>query len=456
MAKSKSTKKAAQRAAKAPSGAEVVRIGLQAATAKANMDPKKWGAIVKAAHGRGFTVGSAIDPNIPDALKSRTKSSLKTQANQTIQEAYAPQEKELDYATTQANGLRTKRLSDEAGFNSWYAQQVSQMNERTQAAQQAYEQAAGANADPTHQGSVAQTSQANQAQLATDVQKGAGGDMSNSVYLKDAQAREQTRADAATRQATAAKQSGIQTANNMNAASASIAGRHSGAVGEIEGDFGKTNSDLTAARLKMSSSKASDSIKAYTDLLDQETSKASSQQQYSGLVAQLTQKADAQQQQNQQFYAGLQASDKKSQRDATVATGNNVRTNSTALTVANINATSKALDRDLKKSQGALDRANALRIAAKSHPGQNGVPSQAEIANSRQQVQVAHTIADIIHTYGSKFRDKQGHVTDTRKALISRGYSTPQINAGLYLAKYGRIKDPSIYKQLGILPQDRG
>lgn len=451
MAASSSTKAAAKRASTKPNAADVVRIGVQAATAKANLPHKQWAAIVNAAHQKGFTVASAIDPNTPDALKARTKTSLQTQANQTVNQAYAPQSAELDYASQQANGLRAKRLSDEAGFNSWFSQQMSEQNARIQAAQTQYQDAVNKTSD-------AQIASAQQAapDAQAQVQQGASGDTSGSVYLKDMQAREQARVDNANATKSQAAQSALGAARTMGGNVASIAGLHTQAVGGIEGDYNKTQDDVTANRLKLESSKASDSIKAYTDLLDGEASKAQSQQQYSGLMAQLNQKTDQQQQQNDQFYAGLQAKTQQSARNAKVTERGQDLSSQTAISVAKINASQKQLDRDLKASEGQKNRNAQLRVAKMNHAKNgDGTPSDAAVKYSESQVQVLHTIASIIHKYGSKFRDKQGNVIDTRSALISRGYSGSQINGGLWLAQKGHIND-DLAKQLGILPQNRG
>lgn len=451
MAKSTSTKAAAQRASKKPNSADVIRIGLQAATAKANLPHSQWAQIVNAAHGKGYTVGSAIDPSIPDALKARTKSSLQTQANKTVSDVYKPQEAELDYADQQAQGLRAKRLDDETSFNSWFAQKQSESNARIQAAQQQYQDAL------TGAATKQQTdADANKASLAQQVQQGAGGDMSNSIYLKDAQAREQARADTAARAGTAAVQSGITTANNMSANTAAVAGRHDAAVGGIEQDYGTTTQATQASRLKLKSARAADSIKAYTDLLDQETQKASSQQQYTGLMAQLGQKQDAAQQQNEQFYAGLQSTASNAKLSSDTAKANAKTQADTSIKVAGINAGAKQLDRDLTKAEAQKNRNLQLRIAKMNHQkNPDGTPSDASQKYSTSQVQTIHTIAQIIKKYGSKFRDANGNVTDTRKALISRGYSGSQINGGLWLAQKGHIND-DLAKQLGILPQQRG
>lgn len=451
MAASASTKRAAKRKSSKPDPGDVVRIGLQAATAKANLPHSQWASIVNAAHQKGYTVASAIDPQVPDALKARTKSSLRTQADQTVTQAYKPQEAQLDYATQQANGLQAKRISDESSFNSWFAQKQAEQNDRIQKAQADYQTAVNANADAQIK-NAGDTSTG----LATQVQQGASGDMSNSVYLKDAQDRQQARIDAANAAKTQAVGTGATAQRNEQANIAAISGRHDAALGNIYGDYGKTISDVTDAKMKLSSSKASDSIKAYTDLLDQEASKASSQQQYTGLMAQLAQKSDAQQTQNEQFYAGLQSKDKQSIRNAQTTRQNAQTQADTSVAVAKINASAKALDRDLKASEGQKNRNTQLRIAKMNHQtNPDGTPSDAAMKYSESQVQVLHTIANIIHKYGPKFRDKQGHVTDTRSALISRGYSGSQINGGLWLAQKHHIND-SLAKQLGILPQNRG
>lgn len=450
MAKSKSTKSAAQRAVRQPDPAEVIRIGLNAATAKAAMPHSKWAGIVRAAHGKGLTVESALDPSVPDALKARTKTSLQAQANKTVGQAYAPQEAELNYAQQQANGLQLKRTQDEASFNTWYAQKQAESNQRIQDAQTKYEAAVKATGDAQRTSATN-----NQTGLATQIQQGASGDMTNSVYLKDAQAREQARIDSAGRADAAAAETGKTAALTQQGNTASISGRHDAAMGNIWAAYGQSLSDITANKQKLASGKAADIIKSYSDLLDQEATKANSQQQYQGLVAQLSDKASARELQNEQFNAGLVAKDKQSIRSATTTRRGQDKSAATSIRVAEIGRDAKALDRTLKAEQGKLDRNLKLRIAKMNNKGQNGVPSDSEIKYSNSQVQVLHTIASIISKYGSKFRDANGHVTDTRSALISRGYSGSQVNGGLWLAQKGHIND-QLARQLGILPQHRG
>lgn len=451
MASSKSTKNAAQRASKKPSAADVIRIGLSAATTKANLPHKQWAQIVNAAHGKGLTVDSALDPSVPEALKARTKTSLRSQANQQVGQAYAPQEAELNYQTQQANGLQLKRTQDEASFNSWYAQKQAESNQRIQDAQTRYETAVKGASD-----AQAASAAANKTDLAGQVQQGASGDMTNSVYLKDAQAREQARADAAGRASTAAVATGADAALQQNANTASVQGRHDAALGNIWAAYGSSMQDITSNKMKLASSKAADTIKSYTDLLDQEASKANSQQQYQGLMAQLSDKQSARELQNQQFNAGLQAKDTQSRRTAnTTRRGQDVAAN-TQIRVAGINSDSRALDRQLKREQGKLDRATQLRVAKLNHAkNPDGSPSDSAIKYSQAQVQVIHTVAQIIQKFGSEFTDKNGHKTNTRNALISRGYSGSAIDGGLSLARHGHITD-QLAKQLGILPQHRG
>lgn len=451
MAKSSSTKSAAARRSRKPSTPDVVRIGLQAATAKANMSHGSWKQIVNAAHGKGITVASALDPSIPDALKARTKTSLRTQADQTVNSAYKPQEDALNTADQQAFGLRTKRMSDESAFNSWYAQKTDEQNARIRDAQTKYEQAVATNPTTTQAASDQRV-----ADLKSQIQQGAGGDMSNSVYLKNALDREQARMDQAKTANDAAVQSGVGTERNITANLAGVEGRHTAAIGGIEGDYGKTIGENSSARMKLTSDKAADSIKAYTDLLDQESSKASAVQNYSGLMAQLNQKADQADRENSQFYAGLGAKEKQSVRNANTSRTNASTQAAATIKVAQINADSKALDRDLKASEGAKNRNTQLRVAKMNHQkNPDGSPSDAARKYSQSQVQIIHTISQVISKYGSKFRDKNGRVTDTRTALLSRGYSGSQVNAGLWLAQRGHIND-DLAKQLGILSEDRG
>jgi hypothetical protein len=115
-----------------------------------------------------------------------------------------------------------------------------------------------------------------------------------------------------------------------------------------------------------------------------------------------------------------------------------------------MSATERALDRQARAGQGDLDRATRLQIAAMNNKGGPNAPSPSEIKYSLQQVNIVHSVANMIQ-YAEAHKIK-----NMRKILLDRGYSGPQIEAGLSLYRYGRIKNPSVVKQLGILPQHRG
>lgn len=113
MAKKSATRK--------PNAADVVRLGEEMATFKAN-NPRAWRAMVKTAHARGFTVAGQFS-GVPDPLKERTQSSLKKQALSTVNAIYKPQEAELDMQEKRNAAIAAKRASDEAEYQRWLATQ---------------------------------------------------------------------------------------------------------------------------------------------------------------------------------------------------------------------------------------------------------------------------------------------------------------------------------------------
>lgn len=106
--------------------ADEIRLGPQAAQAKAQMTPAQWRAVVKHAHARGFTVAGAIS-GVPDPLKERTRKSLIEEAQRVTAAAFKPAEKELNDQEGKVRALDAKRQTDEAHFREWLANQHQAM-----------------------------------------------------------------------------------------------------------------------------------------------------------------------------------------------------------------------------------------------------------------------------------------------------------------------------------------
>jgi hypothetical protein len=119
--------------AKTPNPNDVLKLGQDVATLKANMPAKRWAQFVKSAHARGFTVGGAARGG-PDALKERTTSSLKAQAAKSVADAYAPAAKALDTRQAAIGYLDEKRKNDDAAYRTWLSGEVGKLNAQAQAA----------------------------------------------------------------------------------------------------------------------------------------------------------------------------------------------------------------------------------------------------------------------------------------------------------------------------------
>lgn len=100
------------------SDADVSRLGPDIAAIKARTDPHRWKALVRYAHGRGFAVGGVLE-GIPDTLKPRLQSSLKSEAQRTVADAYRPAEQALDSDVNRISGIADRRRRDEQAFNDW-------------------------------------------------------------------------------------------------------------------------------------------------------------------------------------------------------------------------------------------------------------------------------------------------------------------------------------------------
>jgi len=420
--------------------ADYIRLGPDVAKIKSQMTPARWRSVVKTAHAQGWTVASALDSSTPAALKQKTQTSLRSAAARTVQDAYAPQTAELDYADRQNVGLRQKRLADQAAYDQWSSQKASEIAGQINKAQQDY--LGIINASTTAQ---IQDSQARQAALQAKVQQGAVGDMSGSTAVTNAaQAAGAEQERARLQQQSAASTTPI-AASRAAAVQLSDIGSAQARRATIEGDFNKQNSSIFGARLKLSSDRAAAQIEQYSKLLGTEMDKASANRDFTGLQAQLQSKEDIAALKHQEFLTGQR--------------GLNTRASLAAATTRRgqtLTHGDRVADRAARSAAQAAGRASREAIAAadRALKGQQSLKDRAKI------VGVIDTIAAILKKQqkGPKGKPGSGYLWDpaaktyrpSRQVLISYYQVTsPQIDAGLQHAR-GKLLTPQQKRALGL------
>jgi hypothetical protein len=420
--------------------ADYIRLGPDAAKIKSQLSPSRWRQVVKTAHDQGWTVESALDSSTPAALKQKTQTSLRAAAARTVNDAYAPQQAELDQADRQNQGLREKRLSDQSAYDQWASQRAAETAGQVNAAQQKYLDIIKASTD-----SQIQDSQQRQQQLQARVQQGAVGDMSGSVALTNAA------------QAAGAEQERARLQQQNAAASTPVAAERAAAIplaalgaaykrrAQIEGDYNKAGSDILGARSKLNVSKAADQIDLYSKSLSTEMDKASANRDFAGLQAQLQSKQDIQDQKHQEFLLGQKGLTSRAKLAA-----------STTRRGQTLSHTDRVADRAARQASAAAGRASREAIAAadRAAKGQQNLKDRAKI------VGVIDTIAAILKNQqkGPKGKAGSGYLWDpsakqyrpARQVLISYYQVTsPQIDAGLQHAR-GKLLTPQQKAALGL------
>lgn len=262
--------------------ADQVRLGSDIAALKAKTDKKTWAKIVNDAHKRGFSVRGALS-NVPDPLKERTHSSLKTEAQKSVAASYAPDLADLDTQQGRVASLDAKRQADNQVFQTWLLQQNEKFDVAARANQKVYQDyqdakapAAQAAGDAAQAGAVADASAS-----------GSGTDFSQATGLKNLSA------DTAKAVGTAAGQADF--ARNMGANMEAFRGMaQQGALAQgvtaeaaRMNDTAKSNAAITDARNKTLAARAADTIKEYSRLLDGEITKATSNRDYTAAAQQL-------------------------------------------------------------------------------------------------------------------------------------------------------------------------
>lgn len=436
--------------------ADRIRLGPTAAAVKAASSPKEWSSIVKAAHGRGYTVQSAVS-DVPDELKARTQTSLRASAQKAIGEVYQPQEAELDYQTRLVEGTRQKRLADEQVFGNWLAQKTSEIAAQGAAAQAQYQ-----GVIDKYTGDTQADAAASNARLQQRAQAGASGDVSGSIALQGAAERNQTRVEMARNQSNAAAALGPIRARDNQAIQLSALGESAKARGAVETDTAKARTEIFGNRLKMQSDKAAALAQRYADDLKTEMDKASANRDFETMQAQLEDKTAERAQAHAEFLTG-QATTRQGQRIAAATTRAGQRTTA-ATSAANRRATAdeKALDRAAKATTASLDRAAALQRARIAHPAGSGkAASETAKKASRGSVQAIHSLAGYISgqkkVKGHNSLFVNGAWRPTRQALKVMGATDDQINVALRYVSGARgaraVRNPQL---LGILPEDVG
>ena len=448
--KHKANARAAGRSTNTVSAADYVTLGPNAAEIKSQTSPARWKQIVNAAHKQGWTIASALDSSTPAALKQKTAASLRSAAERTIRDAYAPAEDELAGAQASADGLRAKRLQDQQSYDQWHAQKAAQIAGAINDAQSKY-----LDTVKTATAQTAQRENDRQAALQAQAQQGAVGDMSNSVILKGAAERaDQTKQRAEADVTAAAAQTPI-VAQRAGAVQASAMGAAYQRRAQIEGDYNKATSDITSSRMDLKTKKAADQVKEYSSLLQTEMDKASSNRDFQSLQSQLQSKEDIAKLKHEEFLVGQKGLNKRAGlAAATTRRGQDV-TAATTKRGQDITSADKAADRATRSTIAALDRAAKLKISANADKSKKTGPAARKA--SRSAVQAVNTLAQLIRQGTFVGTDGKRHKANAGNLISLLGASSDQVNVAVRLAR-GRPGKTALFNpgRLGILPDDVG
>lgn len=255
--------------------ADIVRLGQATADLKARTPPKQWAQIVNNAHARGFTLAGALSGN-PDPLKERTQSSLKTQAQSTVDTAYKPAYDDNDAQQTRLKAWDVKRTTDNHAYEEWVQNQLANLKSQGDAADAQLRDAAHAATAQTAAGWVSPENQA-----APD---GSGKPKAMDLAPWAAAGT----AAAANAEQRAASITGI-FANTRPLMQAGAVASQAALTAAAHGEITKALAGVIDDRSKLTISKASDYVKGLTDLQGKEISKASSNRDYQTVVSQLEQ-----------------------------------------------------------------------------------------------------------------------------------------------------------------------
>lgn len=243
----------------------------------------------RAAAKRGLTVAGTLQ-NVPEPLRERSTASLTAQALKTTNDAYAPAEQALSARQTQINALDAKRKTD----NDYYSQWLATQQQNADAVSATADAALLTQASQLHGAAQTQGDAAQQAAMAqAGATPGNVSDPSQSTALQGLTAntdRSVGAADIANANAVGqVARSGAQRATLQASNFAQAAALEAHRQGDTYTALAKLSDDTAAEKL----TKAADSSKEVARLLDNEVTKAQSNQQNEMLGAELNVKTDA-------------------------------------------------------------------------------------------------------------------------------------------------------------------
>lgn len=257
-------------ATKKPSLADVVRLGQEVATAKANASKKDWRAILKAAHARGVTVAGALSGGDPE-LQARTKASLQKQAEAATKAAYAPAYSDLDTQEKGVNALAAKRKTDNEAYNQWLATQRDTLQGEARAA----DAALGARLQTIQTDTQdAWKKTAAQAQLEAGASAGRVSETADSNALNSLGSAAAASNERMAASRTAAVQQSGNAVASMNVAGAAMLAATAADEAKRQGDQVTGLQKVTDARTKYKLDQVADVTKSFNDLLSEEATKA--------------------------------------------------------------------------------------------------------------------------------------------------------------------------------------
>lgn len=264
------------------------------------LNRKQRKAIIKKAHAKGYSVEGFLAANTPDALKERTRSSIRSQAESTIEAVYRPAEAELESRDKRVRALDEKRKNDNSHYLGWLQNQSEKMRADTAVADQALqERQRQIQSDVTN----AYGELNKQAVAAVQGQEGVVSDVKEASALDfSEEGKHATEAVANQRATTTAmigtreKHAAALSANNFALAAANEARRNA--------DTWKALGEVADEKTKLQFTKGADAAKEIARLLDQEITKAQSNREFDVAVSKL--KLDALEERNDQRNADRQ------------------------------------------------------------------------------------------------------------------------------------------------------
>ncbi len=268
-----------------PSPMDVLRLGSEVASVKAAMPPKRWKRFVKLAHKRGYTLESALS-DAPNALKERTTSSLRKEAQQTIATAYAPARKELSTREKSIGFLDQKRATDDASYRQWLLGETGKLQAQARAADGAL-----ATQQQDIQRDLEEGIATSNADSLKRMSASAGGvsDPNQSAALNTTATDTRSRESVASRRSLQADMSKIGEDGRV-LAGASLIAQQGARDAMRQADTWKAMAEVSGDREKLVLTQAADSASLVQDLLDKNVAKAQSSRELNLARVELGQK----------------------------------------------------------------------------------------------------------------------------------------------------------------------